>query len=89
MTGCELIAAERKRQIELAGAGACYAMDAIDRVDYTDPDNDETPRRWPWAEERWKPTPEDQVRKLVKAGARIAAEIDRIHNGKDETRDEA
>lgn len=32
---------------------------------------------WPWDEEWWKPS-EDPVRNLVKAGALIAAEIDRL-----------
>jgi len=27
----------------------------------------------------WKPTPDDRVRELVKAGALIAAEIDRLN----------
>ncbi len=34
--------------------------------------------RWPWEEVWFKPSP-DQVRNLVKAGALIAAEIDRIN----------
>lgn len=33
---------------------------------------------WPWAWRWWKPTPTDRVRELVKAGALIAAEIDRL-----------
>ena len=33
---------------------------------------------WPWGPRWWKPTPEDRVRELVKAGALIAAEIDRL-----------
>lgn len=32
---------------------------------------------WPWRNE-WKPSPDDRVRELVKAGALIAAEIDRV-----------
>jgi hypothetical protein len=32
---------------------------------------------WPWDAEWWKPSP-DSVRNLVKAGALIAAEIDRL-----------
>lgn len=34
---------------------------------------------WPWDVKGWKPS-EDRVRNLVKAGALIAAEIDRIQN---------
>ncbi len=36
------------------------------------------PWMWPWSAQFWKPTPDDRVRELVKAGALIAAEIDRI-----------
>ncbi|MDR2097716.1 MAG: hypothetical protein LBP37_04270 [Spirochaetaceae bacterium] len=89
MTGIERISAERKRQIEeedftaahddlenadeLAIAAACYAM----------PPRKETFRRfinwyWPWNEEMWKPSPDNRIRELEKAGALIAAEIDRL-----------
>lgn len=33
---------------------------------------------WPWEDGWWKPAA-DQIRNLVKAGALIAAEIDRLH----------
>lgn len=33
---------------------------------------------WPWPPEWWKPVPDDRARELVKAGALIAAEIDRL-----------
>lgn len=33
---------------------------------------------WPFGREWWKPCPYDRVRELVKAGALLAAEIDRI-----------
>lgn len=36
------------------------------------------PRLWPWDPEWWKPCPRNRVRELVKAGALIAAEIDRL-----------
>jgi hypothetical protein len=38
----------------------------------------ESPQTWPWAPGTFKPSPEDRVRELVKAGALIAAEIDRL-----------
>lgn len=41
------------------------------------------PRLWPWAPEWWKPVPQDRVRELVKAGALIAAEIDRLQRSPD------
>jgi hypothetical protein len=88
MNGIELIAAERKRQIEEEGwtpghddghkreelcmAGAYYAIpDAYRRF---------CPDLWPpnWDGAWFKPTPYDRIRELVKAGALIAAEIDRL-----------
>lgn len=33
---------------------------------------------WPWDHIDWKPDPDDPIRNLVKAGALIAAEIDRL-----------
>lgn len=33
---------------------------------------------WPWWPTWWKPTPDDRIRELTKAGALIAAEIDRL-----------
>ena len=86
MTGAELIAAERQRQInaegwtaehddghgdhELVWAAICYAKKAC-IASYL-PLND-----WPWDDEDWNPAflP---YRNLVKAGALIAAEIDRL-----------
>jgi hypothetical protein len=93
-TGIERIADERRRQIEeegwtadhddqhenneLAKAAACYALPFPDFYDeYT---GDERARFFPnqWAEERFKPTPNNRIRELEKAGALIAAEIDRL-----------
>ena len=78
-SGIELIAKERQRQIEaegwtpehddqhvhgeLADAAACYV--------------DGNPVGWPWDEKWWKPS-SDPIRNLAKAGALIAAEIDRL-----------
>lgn len=36
------------------------------------------PAGWPWHPKWWKPTPDDRIRELAKAGALIAAEIDRL-----------
>ena|SRR3990167_4817054 len=92
-TGVHLIAEERSRQInsegwtpehddqhiygELAQAGACYAV-AQDVRDSTD--GDEPADFWPrsWNESWWKPTPDNRIKELAKAGALIAAEIDRL-----------
>jgi hypothetical protein len=86
-TGAELIAIERERQMsqegwtaehddqhtdnELARVGAIYALPAKFRF-YA--------QAWPlsWSREWYKPTPQNRVRELVKAGALIAAEIDRL-----------
>lgn len=86
--GAEMIAAERQRQVEQEGwsaehdanhhygalgwAAEAYLHHAnCDRADWLP-----APGEWPWAEGDWKPT--TTVRNLVKAGALIAAEIDRL-----------
>ena len=82
MKGIELITAERERQIseegwtaehdqehddgELAKAAACYLLPEIKG------------EWWPWSWKWWKPTPEDRQCELVKAGALVAAELDRV-----------
>ena len=83
-----LIAAERVRQVsvegwtpdhddnhgdgELAAAAASYAWpDLLTR-------GTDIPAAWPWADEWWKPTPDDRIREMVKAGALIVAEIERL-----------
>lgn len=84
MNGVELIAAERERQVteedwtpqhddahtrgQLAKAAACYAIHANGGT--------VSRRDWPWEGEWWKPS--DPIRSLTKAGALIAAEIDRL-----------
>ena len=92
MTGVERIAIERERQIkeerfgakhddkhsddELAWAAASYALPSrsVRRMHF-----------WPFHLKWWKPTPDDRIRELEKAGAFIAAEIDRLqrHNSKE------
>lgn len=83
--GVGLIAAERQRQVsvegwttvhddghelgEMARAASCYAM----------PDgwrHQLVKLCWPWDATWWKPG--DRIRELVKAGALVAAEIDRL-----------
>lgn len=36
------------------------------------------PTTWPWDAAAWRPTQDDRIRELVKAGALVAAEIDRL-----------
>lgn len=101
-TGAELIADERKRQIEVEGwnaehdaqynhnelvmAATCYLQPESNRTydrlwESKNPDDiNIPPSLWPWDERWWKPKPDDRVRELVKAGALIAAEIDRLQN---------
>ena len=89
--GVERIAAERRRQIEeegwapehdvahsngsLAEAAACYASHEYRGGSKLPPPN------WPWGGHWWKPG--DRLRELTKAGALIAAEIDRIQASED------
>ena len=90
-TGVALIVADRVRQIieegwtpehdarhgrsELVDAAVCYALAA------KSPNPGYTPGLWPWGLEWWKPVKDDGgIRNLVKAGALIAAEIDRLNH---------
>lgn len=92
--GAELIAEERKRQIskegwsehhddqhtdyELGKAAESYLAAVISPEEEGDENGKSRPAwDWPWDEKCWKPSG-DPVRNLVKAGALIAAEIDRI-----------
>ena len=93
--GIELIAEERQRQIaeegwtpehddehstgELALVASFYAMAEQQRLEELITDSITPPTGFPWDAEWWKPTPENRVRELQKAGALIAAEIDRLN----------
>jgi hypothetical protein len=96
MTGIELIAAERKRQIKVEGwtaehddefdlghlvdAAICYAMPEDMRgiqIGIRNPTS-LINELWPWDACWWKPVPGNRIRELTKAGALIAAEIDRL-----------
>ena len=52
---------------EMADAAACYALGKPWEI---------VKQLWPWAQSWWKPT--DKRRNLVKAGALIIAEIERL-----------
>ena len=90
----ELIAEERDRQKyvenfnsehdkqwvngELANAAATYAMsDTVRKSVIKTPS---VPATWPFSKEWWKPTPDNRIKELIKAGALIAAEIDRLQS---------
>ena len=91
-TGVSLIAAERWRQVavegwtaqhdahhdgsQLARAAACYALHGAG-VRQIGPYPIGTAWPWPWPDADFKPG-DDPMRTLVKAGALIAAEIDRL-----------
>ncbi len=95
MNGIKLIADERARQVSVEGwtpehddrhndfemerAAVCYAESATCTSDQS-----EVPTLWPWGAEWWKPS-DDPIRNLVKAGALIAAEIDRLLRAKGES----
>lgn len=89
LLGTELIAEERERQInekdytaefdkqhtqgELAAAAMSYIGQALGLVHH----GSGIPPLWPWAPSMWKPE-DSQLENLIKAGAFIAAEIDRV-----------
>jgi hypothetical protein len=74
---------------ELAAAAACYAMNAADRLHpYSQGDGasmpgEAPPAGWPFDVEHWKPGgPDNALCDLVKAGALILAEIERIYRAR-------
>lgn len=56
---------------ELIKAALCYLMPT---------DTELVSSFWPWDWDNWKPTPNNRLRELEKAGALIVAEIDRLFN---------
>lgn len=64
---------------ELSGAAAAYATHARNQIASGLPLLTATPpsNLWRWSADAWKPD-RDPVRNLMKAGALIAAEIDRL-----------
>lgn len=71
---------QQYHQGELAQAAACYVrLEAMRSVAATVPGtavDDRVPPEWPWARCWWKP--KDRRSNLVRAGALIAAELDRM-----------
>lgn len=64
---------------EMAGAAICYATPEDEREYHGGPTfRSHAPAGWPWDADWWKPCAEDRIRELVKAGALLAAEIDRL-----------
>jgi hypothetical protein len=95
--GAQMIVAERRRHAasgytsehdaehadeSLALAACSYAIPrSWRRWKQSRDSNGAVPTTWPWDARRWRPTQDDRVRELVKAGALIAAEIDRLIAG--------
>lgn len=98
MTGVELIASERSRQIgqegwdashddrhirgELLRAALGYAARSLHLLMGYPLSGLLAPVDWPWEFSWWKPS-SDPIPNLVKAGALIAAEIDRLQRAAD------
>lgn len=97
MNGIESIAAERQRQVEaegwtaehddahargeIANAAFSYVWSAMTGGHEMSPPR--PPVWWPWATAWWKP--KNRRADLVRAGALIAAEIDRLDRIEDRT----
>lgn len=92
MNGIERIEAERLRQVrlgytsehdeehdggELAGAGTAYADYAARQIAWGVTHGHPLNNLFRWSHEQWNPS-DDPIRNLEKAGALIAAEIDRL-----------
>ena len=86
MTGAELIALERQRQIDEEGytieGDKKYQRDqlvyaALSYLLALD-EKCSMPLTWPWTERYWKPR--KRISNLIRAGALICAEIDRLQN---------
>jgi hypothetical protein len=69
----------RWKKHELALAAICYCMAPADPEDLLDGSVVYcVPDEWPWGDKWYKPTHDNRIRDLEKAGAWIAAEIDRL-----------
>lgn len=64
---------------ELVATALCYIEQQALTMPITS--NANVPNLWPWPEPSWHPS-NDPIRNLEKAGALIAAEIDRLERAK-------
>lgn len=88
--GADLIREERRRQIEVEGYDQAHDFHhtpqvlcraAVGYALHEDPEKplaEAAASLWPWTRDFWKP--KDQLRNLVRAGALIAAAIDRLQH---------
>lgn len=74
----------KHRHGQLVDAAVSYALTEEERkkLSHLAKADEEVPPTWPFEKEYWKPCPHDRIKELVKAGALIAAEIDRLKNEK-------
>lgn len=95
--GIDLIFEERSKQVlgkgytkshddehqraELSLAALCYINTAIDQMTFPSIAAMLVTSEWPFEREAWKPS-DDPIKNLTKAGALIAAEIDRLQRMK-------
>jgi len=94
LNGAERIAIERQRQIdverysidhddqhdrgEMIDAAVAYCAETTRQTENPLEDPPKLPPAcWPWENHAWRPSA-DRIRNLTKAGALIAAEIDRV-----------
>lgn len=73
---------DQHEDFEIGFAALCYEqrpderdIKGVDRLSMATA----VPLDWPWDRLHWKPTPDDRVKELVKAGALYRAEIERIN----------
>lgn len=65
---------------QLVDAAISYALTEEERkkLCHLAKTDEDVPPTWPFEKAYWKPCPDDRIKELVKAGALIAAEIDRL-----------
>jgi len=68
----------QQKEDTLARAAAAYAVPAKFRTVMVAGDLELSEFLWPWERSLWNPTPDDRLVELVKAGALIVAEIERL-----------
>lgn len=73
---------EQNDDCELAAAAAAYAFAPFMNYEIREGYKVPPEPMWPewWLAKWWKPCPDNRIRELQKAGALIAAEIDRLQN---------
>lgn len=70
---------DKEKGNQIALAAACYAIPAyVLNVPVLNNRKTVFDIIWNWDDEFWKPTPNNRIKELAKAGALIAAEIDRL-----------